>query len=422
MTSETLLIVDDDPDVRIALEEELADEYSIVLADDAEEGLKKFRSHEISAVISDVRMPGMSGVEFVREVRKTNESVVTILLTGFADESVIQIAHGTPGIFLLAKPWGGELKILLRRAIEQARLRGEWLERLSNIEESRQSIEKVAMSMEKMASLGLLVSGIAHEMRSPLTYLLCNIVYLVEEFEMRSERLQRITALLEAGVDESTLGQISKNWNDADAPGFVAEALEILGECKVGVDRLDSTLMALRRFGGGSKAAKERVNVATCIDDAIKLVLCSFPHGIRFDRSGLGDDLFVEGHPGDLVQVLVNLFQNSAQAMGGRGELTLSSISSEDSLRIRIQDDGPGIDAEKQAHIFDAFFTTKKTEEGTGLGLYIGRGICRQWGGDLIYTGRANQGGEFTIVLPRLVEQSGGGTKTDGIGAEVKYA
>ncbi|MHB8632993.1 MAG: MASE1 domain-containing protein [Thermoplasmatota archaeon] len=227
----------------------------------------------------------------------------------------------------------------------------------------------VAIS-EKLAALGTMVSGVGHEVRTPLTYINTNL------------------ALIKIHVDRMAAGQ----------PGFELPANEVsklLAKSREGVERIDRIVQQLRQFTR-AQVTPEPTALHEVVANALELFR-SVRKGQVTVESDLQPLAGFKVDKGQIQQVLINLLNNGAEAMGNQGALKVSLRSVAGGAEIDVQDHGPGIPRDVQPRLFDPFFTTKA--EGTGLGLSISRRIVEAHGGTIRFQ-TGPQGSTFTIVLP----------------------
>lgn len=231
---------------------------------------------------------------------------------------------------------------------------------------------------EKMASLGQMVAGVAHEINTPLGYASSNV-------ESVKQSLTRVSA-------EPNLSE--------DAQERLEEADILLEDSIHGLEQIDELVKSLKNFSRVDRSHTELFDINEGLDTALKICRNTLKDQIEVVRDyaeGLPDILCA---PSQLNQVFLNLINNAAQAMRDGGTLSLSSQRDQDHLNIVIGDTGCGMDAQTQAHIFEPFFTTKPVGEGTGLGLSIVFRIIEDHGGRITVDSTPGQGTQFQIRLP----------------------
>lgn len=234
------------------------------------------------------------------------------------------------------------------------------------------------MQSEKLASLGTIVSGVAHELNNPLTSII--------------------------GFSDIVLSQTQGSFHDE-----LREMLQIIN--KEG-ERCKKIVQDLLSFARRRQPKWEEVDIKALIDEAIaasSLVLGQ--KNVRIQKSYASEELHVEADPSQLKQVFLNLLKNAMQAMekNAREKIcTIEAISENGQQRITFADSGPGIRSENLQKIFEPFFTTKEVGSGTGLGLSLCYGIIKQHNGDISVASPAGRGAEFVIRLPRIGTQEAG--------------
>lgn len=220
----------------------------------------------------------------------------------------------------------------------------------------------------KMADLGLLAAGIAHEIGNPLS----SMAATIELLEMKN------------------------------APPAILDRLERL---KVHIDRIGRIVQDIRSFARPSTDQRVRVLPGAVCAEAIQTFrLHARSRHVALDAAGQPEGPPIEAVPDQIVQVLLNLLINAADACppGGRIALRIGSVG--DEVRLSVQDDGVGIDEEAMKHLFTPFFTTKEPGHGTGLGLFVSDSIVRSHGGRIEVESSPGKGSTFTVVLPRAKE------------------
>ena len=252
----------------------------------------------------------------------------------------------------------------------------------------QKEMEKKLRIHERLSSIGLLTAGVAHEINNPL------------------EGIGNHLALLERALQERE--------------GDEAAVRRHLGLVRHGFTRIREIVRDLLRFARPASTAGE-ADLAQVVESATKIAgYADRFRGVAVDVAGLERPLFVDGDPGRLEQVVVNLLLNAATATASRGRVEIRARRSpSNEVELSVADDGPGIPAEDLPRIFDPFFTTT---EGTGLGLSVSYGIVRAHGGTLSARNRDEGGAEFTIRLPAAASVSGRGAARDDARAERRPA
>jgi nitrogen-specific signal transduction histidine kinase len=255
----------------------------------------------------------------------------------------------------------------------------------------------------RMAAVGTLAAGVAHEINNPLAYIVANI-----DFTRR--QLAALTAKL--ALQSSVEPEVGLNLD---------EVIEALGEAREGADRVRNIVRDLKVFGRGNEEARGPVVLRRVLDSSINIAWNEIRHRARLVKD-FGDVPLIDGNESRLGQVFLNLLLNAAQAIpegeAERNEIRMSTATDRDGrVIIEVRDTGAGIAPEILSRIFEPFFTTKPDGVGTGLGLWICRGILADLGGTIAVESRLGHGSTFRVTLPpAAVDEEEG--RIDGRGPE----
>jgi two-component system, NtrC family, sensor kinase len=378
MTDEiNLLLVDDEDDFRQILAKRLTRRgIAVRQANRGQKALQLLEHQPADIVILDFKMPGMGGLECLKKIKKMPGLIEVILLTGHAD-----IHAGVEGIKAgafdyLTKPV--ELDHLVRK-IKQAYHK---IKRLIGEKEAIAFKERVKQQMvvaERLAALGTMASGVAHEINNPLAVIQDSAGWLqqiLEKPEMQDmprkkdfqKGLERIdNAVTRAGRITQQLLQAVKTQTTETADPSTFVEVDLIKLAQEAISLVEP------------EAAMKQVTIELESDD-------SHP-------SAWSDPL-------QLLQVLLNLLGNSVQATNEGGRITVCLKVSLEEVTIIVKDNGCGISEENLPRMFEPFFTTKEADQGTGMGLYVSWGIITGLGGLISVESEIDQGTTFTISLP----------------------
>jgi two-component system sensor histidine kinase HupT/HoxJ len=286
--------------------------------------------------------------------------------------------------------WVGRPTAELKRAYHEMRAAHEALKRT----------QQQLLHSEKMASLGQLVAGVAHELNNPISFVLGN----VHALSKYSERLRRYIAAQHARLPEAELQRQREALRIdhllADLPSLIEGTLE-------GAQRTADIVHGLKRFSAMDPEERKPVNLIEVIERAIHWVQKGRPAPVQVRWVPL-QACTVLGSAGQLQQVMMNLLQNAFDALSAVPEpmvwveMGCTGDPQRSSVRVTVRDNGPGIPPEHLLRIFDPFFTTKPVGKGTGLGLSISYGIVEQHGGRLAARNAEGGGAEFILELPAV--------------------
>ncbi|MFS2008979.1 sensor histidine kinase [Azospirillum sp. CT11-132] len=294
------------------------------------------------------------------------------------------------GLVLVGRPVGE-----LRRAYRD----------LAAAHEGLKQTQQQLVHSEKMASLGRLVAGVAHELNNPISFVYGN-AHAMRRY------VDRMTAYLDRVHEGATPTELAALRKELRIDRARADAAATLDGMLEGTERVRDIVAELRRFSSEQKHASERFDLTGLLRSAVTWVAkAQMPDlTVVFD---LPDTLDIAGHPGHLHQVAMNLVQNAIDAMAGAvvKRLELHGREEAGTVVVTIRDTGHGIPDAIVGRVFDPFFTTKPVGKGTGLGLSISYQLVRDHGGDLAAANHPDGGALFTLTLPAAGGQANGRAK-----------
>lgn len=271
------------------------------------------------------------------------------------------------------------------------------------------SSQAALVQSEKMASLGQMVAGVAHEMNTPLGYVRNNVEMLQGVFTQMDQTLAEhqalATLLTDPDADEQALGQQLSKVATLDAElrgsGMVEEAAALFGDTLFGVDQVKDLVVNLRNFSRLDAAQTSSVQLNDCVEQTLTIANSVVKERARIVKRLAAALPVFKGGPSQINQIILNLVTNATQAIGhAGGEIVLTSWADDDAVHLSVADNGKGIAAEHLPRVFDPFFTTKPQGEGTGLGLSISYQIAQAHGGNLSVRSEPGLGSTFTLSLP----------------------
>ncbi len=283
------------------------------------------------------------------------------------------------GVVLTGRPIGE-----LRRAYEA----------LHKAHQELQRAQRQLVEQEKMASLGRLVAGVAHELNNPISFVYGNIHTLMR---YRTSLVGYLDAIHEQPVSED----IAALRSDLRIDAILEDFGPLIDGTVEGAVRISEIVKNLRRLSFSKLGEVERVNIERLINTAVLWAGRTKQHRVDIQIE-VEPDLWILGNEGQLHQVIVNLVENAIDAMRSTDlpRLLVAVARQGSEIAFRITDSGPGIDKDHLTHIFEPFFTTKRVGEGTGLGLWISYGIVREHGGELLASNEPQGGATFSFSLP----------------------
>jgi signal transduction histidine kinase len=392
-SSPIILTIDDDRSVRESLANFLEDFGFIVLqAADGAEGLEVFAARRPDLVLVDLRMPRMDGLEVLARVREDAPEVPIMVVSGAGDIRDVVEALRRGAWDYLVKPVQ-DMNILLhsvQTCLDRAGLLRQNREYQKSLEESLDKLHRTQKEMihsAKMAALGDLVAGVAHEVNTPIGVCVTAASFLAERTrqlrdlyekgEMKRSDLEKYISL----ADESSVSVLSN----------LERAAELVQSFKkVAVDQ--------------SSEEKRSFEFKSYLEQILVSLRPQFkrtPHTVTVDCP---DDLSMDSYPGAIMQIMTNLIMNSlihGFADGRPGEIFIKAESVGYDVVVSYSDNGAGMDAEQKERIYDPFYTTRRGSGGTGLGMNIVYNLVTQTlKGSILLETSPGQGAVFLLTLP----------------------
>ncbi len=265
---------------------------------------------------------------------------------------------------------------------------------LRQAHEDLKRTQQQLLQSEKMASLGRLVAGVAHELNNPISFIIGN----VHALRRYADRIEKYFAAVHDGAGVEACEALRK---ELRIDRILSDLDPLIDGTIEGAERTRDIVDGLKRFSAVDRDEQQEFDLAEVVERAVRWVCKAARDDFRVTVE-LPPGLVVRGSPGQMQQVMMNLVQNARDATDTVPEPRLAVSAERDGgqLRLRFRDNGPGIGEQHLAQIFDPFFTTKPVGQGTGLGLAISYGIVERHGGSLAVSNAAGGGAEFVLTLP----------------------
>ncbi len=283
-------------------------------------------------------------------------------------------------------------------------------ERTAELQDTLKELKNSQLQLirsEKMATLGQMVAGVAHEVNTPLSYVQNNleiIGQLTEQYEELIELVQGLKAVkTDAAADgkiDKLLADIVRASDEIQEDDLSSELKELIKDSLFGVEQITEMVLNLRNFARLDESKVKTIDVRECIEASLKIAGNSIRHQeIVTDFMPTPE---IKCSPSQINQVLVNLLNNAAQAMGEKpdGKIEVRTRADDSNVYVDVIDNGKGMSTEILNQIFEPFFTTKGAGEGTGLGMAISQQIMEQHNGDIKAVSTVGVGTTFTLTLP----------------------
>jgi signal transduction histidine kinase len=386
----TLLVVDDEAGPRESLRIVFKDRYHCILASCAREGIECACQHPVDAAILDIRMPDLSGVEVLRELKKIDPDIEVIMLTGYETVETARAALRLGAADYLNKPFDVfSIRELIERCLVRRQRKLAARQSIDDLHRVNKELSQELAHSHRAVEAGVLSAGVVHEMNNPLTVI-----------TGYAELLQRDLAALQSS-DPKTAENMQHR--------LATIAREI--------DRCKEISQRFLNFARADQKQKENVEAAKLVEDAASLLKAHPSRGSVEIECNCGEaGLQINVHPTEILQVLINLGVNALHAMGGKGVLKCAAERATDvpatcvfrsdhfdakhpSVKLSVTDTGSGIAPEDLQKVFQSYYTTNS--EGAGLGLAIVRElVINHYDGAIDVRSVVGQGSTFSVYLP----------------------
>jgi two-component system, NtrC family, sensor kinase len=382
----------------------------------------------------DVRMPpGWDGIETINQLWRVDPDLQVVICTAYSDHSwseIIRRLAPTDGLLILRKPFDAveirqlahtlSTKWMLRQQARkhlfnlQAEVKRRTLELVKTTEElrreseARERIETELRLAQKLEAVGLVASGIAHEISTPVQFVGESVDLLRHAFSSLHQVNNKLRAMLErSGTDE-----VRRAIADADRalslPVIERDISEALDGMLEGTNRITTIVRAMKEFMHPVRRDKDPADLNQAILNTLTVARSEYKYVARVETDLAADLPFVICHIGDLNQVFLNLIVNAAQAIGEMvaqshqpGLIKLRTFREDGHAVVEVEDTGSGIPEEARPRVFEPFFTTKGPGKGTGQGLAIARTIVvDRHGGEISFQTEVGRGTTFRVRLP----------------------
>lgn len=255
------------------------------------------------------------------------------------------------------------------------------------------------VSSERMASLGVMAAGIAHEINNPIGFVSSNLNTIKEAFNDIQDFIEVLEQQLDVNPNDAVVQKIREALDKFDIAYLLEDFGELSKETLEGLDRVKQIIADLKSFAREDSGDMQELDVNDCLRGALNILNNQLKYHAIVDVS-YGELPAIKGFYGKLSQVFINLIANANQAVEDQGSIKIETCCKDNSLYISVEDDGPGISSDHIDQLFTPFFTTKPVGEGTGLGLSISQGVVEEHGGTIEVSSTPGEGACFTVVLP----------------------
>ncbi len=382
-----ILVVDDEPaNVRLMKAYLVAEKFDVVTAASGAEALAVLAGGQIDLVLLDIRMPEMDGLEVCRRIRTNPENarLPVVFVTAELSDQDSELAGLQAGADeYLHKP--------VPRSSLVARVRS--LLRLANAERDRMLMAQLAQS-EKLAAIGQIAAGVAHEINNPLSFILSNLTTL----KGYVGDVQAVVEGYRQGADEG-----ARREAELDFQTTLEDMAALIRETTEGGQRVRAIVQGLKSFSRQDEAPQEPADLAEIAASTLLLTEREITSRANLVKE-LSPAPIVPAPRGRLEQVVLNLLVNALHALDGKDpkdcRIEVRCGTSNGHGWLSVRDTGCGIEAAQQSRIFEPFYTTKPIGVGTGMGLSFCANVVRKLGGTISFESLWGTGTTFTLRIP----------------------
>lgn len=371
-----VLVIDDEIGPRESLRMLLKPSYQVLTADSVERGLQLLTEKKPDAIVMDIRMPGMTGIEGLRRIRQIDPHLSVIMLTGFGALETAKEALRLGANDYISKPFDArEMQEVISRNVERTRLHRTSESAASEIKELNNRLLQELAQKERLASLGQASAEFVHDIGNPLTIVWGYVQLLAKKLEDSGR---------------------------ADDPSAVgSNELEIIEQ---NVRLCRDLLTMWQSYGSADAAPHQMVSISDIVREVVESVgAMAKENGVQVRWHLTEQNSVLNGDPVQITRAIQNVIINAIQASTeSKGRVEVSCIRRDFYVDVRIADTGHGIQPDQIAKIFDPYFTTKQGKSGTGLGLYITKKVVEDHGGSIKVDSTPGTGTTITIRLPLL--------------------
>ncbi len=410
-----ILVVDDELSIcrllkRILIENNYACDYALSAA----EALQKIAAVSFDLVVTDIKMPEMDGLQLIEKLRVQFPELAILVSTGVNEREVALKALELGAYGYMLKPCDDfEVMIHVATSLRRAELEkisrsyrqeleSQVAERTASLEAANRTLEetnRLLRQQEKLASIGQLAAGIAHEIKTPTGFIASNLGSLKKYQERLLEYIAVQKQMLDESGSKEQQAELKSFARKLKIEMILDDAVELVENCLDGTGRINAIIHGLKDFSRQDQIEADILDLNKVIEDSLLLVRNELKYKTEVQTELTEIPKFL-GYQQRLGQVFINLLVNAAHAIKKQGVITVSTHVENNEVIATVTDDGCGIPEGNLQKIFEPFYTTKEIGVGTGLGLSIIKDIIDQHQGGIAVESTVGKGTTFTLRFP----------------------
>ena len=396
--------------------------HEVLEAENGKLAWQLFLEHEPDMIISDWMMPEMDGIQLCRKIRgsqKKTYSYVMLLTAKDKMTDLVEVFEAGADDYIIKPFKPDELRSRIKTGERIVKLESEHHELQEELIKKNKKLDETLVHLkatqsqilqsEKMASIGQLAAGVAHEINNPIGFIGSNLDALsdyMKDVDALIAYYQKLGKILKKSDQKSLSDEIKKqvqtvfeHEKDIEIDYLIKDIPELLSDCKDGTDRVGKIVGDLKSFAHPGNDQQMLIDINKGLESTLNVVNNEIKYKATVTKD-FGQVPMVEGFPQKLNQVFMNILVNAAQAIKEKGEIKIQTKKEGKYVVVTISDNGCGIEKENLSKIFDPFFTTKEIGQGTGLGMNIAYNIVEEHKGKIDVKSVVGKGTIFTIILP----------------------
>lgn len=353
------------------------------------DGLQALQEKLYDIVLIDIDLPDFDGLELINAIKKVSPDILFAMVTGHDSVEKASLAFKRGAFDYFIKPF------VLADIIHSL---GAVLEKKDLRQQLKLSQSQI-IQQEKMAVIGQLAAGVAHEVNNPVGFISSNLATLKKYIDRLTNFIQAQDEVLGENKESEAYRNLKEIRRKLKVDYLLDDIGELVSESLEGTERIKKIVQDLKNFSRMDAEAKSLANINDSIESALNIVWNELKYKCTINKE-LGELPLSLCYPQKLSQVFMNILVNAGHAIKEKGEITIRSWHEKDCNRVDISDNGSGMPEEVKTRIFEPFYSTKAPGKGTGLGMSIAAEIVQKHGGKIELESQVGEGTTFHIYLP----------------------